>query len=137
MRVRRSRAVGEGAWAYVADPYRLAAWWPRVARVEAVSADGWTTVLASPRGHQVRADWRLLSSDPPRRRRWAQELEESPFARLFLSHEVEVAVDGAKVTIVIEQRVRGWARLAPWMVKRAARRQADEALDGLAEVLAG
>jgi len=137
VKARRSREVGTGAWAFVADPYQLARWWPHVARVEGVTADGWTTVLSSPRGQAVRADWRLVASDPPRRRRWEQELEGTPFSRFLEAHAVEVRVDGPRVTIEIEQRLRGWARFAPFLVKRAARQQAGQALDALSEVLSG
>jgi hypothetical protein len=106
-----------------------------VSRVEGVDALGWSTVLASPRGRDVRADWRLCVDEAGQRRRWAQELEGSPFARLFERHEVEVQLAGSKVTIEIEQKVRGWARLAPFIVRRAAKKVADEALDGLQAIL--
>ena len=122
-------------WEIVSDPYQLPRWWPRVSRVEGVSETGWSTILASPRGRDVRADWRLEASEPPSRRRWSQELEGSPFSRLFARNEVEVRIDGQRVTIEIEQRVLGWARLAPFIVRRAAKKVADEALDGLAGVL--
>jgi hypothetical protein len=110
-------------------------WWPRVSRVEGVDADGWTTILGSPRGRDVRAEWRLVESEAPVRRRWAQELAGSPFERLFVQNEVEVRVSDERVEIEIEQRVRGWARLAPFMVRRAAKKVADEALERLAEIL--
>lgn len=138
MRARRSRDLGvpaERAWEVVSDPYQLPRWWPRVKRVEAVDDLGWSTILGSPRGRDVRADWRLCASDAPRRRRWAQELAGSPFGRLFVMHEVEIRLEDRRATIEIEQRVRGWARLAPWMVRRAARKTAGEALETLAEIL--
>lgn len=138
MRARRTRSVpvpGERVWEIVGDPYQLPRWWPRVSRVEQVDERGWSTVLAAPRGRDVRADWVLVASEPPSRRRWAQELAGSPFARLFAQHEVEVRTGDGEVTIEIEQRVRGWARLAPWIVRRAARKVADEALDGLVAIL--
>ena len=138
MRAKRSRAVSvppERVWEIVSDPYQLPRWWPRVSRVETVDALGWSTILASPRGRSVRADWRLCVSDGPSRRRWAQELEGSPFARLFKQNEVEVRIEPERVTIEIEQRVQGWARLAPFIVRRAAKKVADEALDGLEAVL--
>lgn len=138
MKARRSRAVAvppERVWEVVSDPYQLPRWWPRVSRVEAVDALGWSTILASPRGRDVRADWRLCVDDAPTRRRWAQELEGSPFARLFLRNEVEVRIEPQRVTIEIEQKVQGWARLAPFIVRRAAKKVADEALDGLEAIL--
>ena len=138
MRARRSRALGvpaERVWEVVSDPYQLPRWWPRVTRVETVDPAGWSTILASPRGRDVRADWRLVTNEPRSRRRWSQELEGSPFARLFVQNDVEVRVGDDQVEIEIEQRVRGWARLAPFMVRRAAKKVADEALDGLAAIL--
>ena len=138
MKVRRSRPVAvppERVWEVVGDPYQLPRWWPRVTRVEGVDARGWSTILASPRGRDVRADWRLCVSQAPARRRWAQELAGSPFARLFAQNEVEVRIEPQRVTLEIEQRVLGWARLAPFIVRRAARKVADEALDGLEAVL--
>jgi uncharacterized protein YndB with AHSA1/START domain len=143
MRTHRSRVVAAPAddvWRLVVDPYSLPRWWPRTQRVEGVHGGGWTTVLGSERsGRSVRADWRLESSRKPVRR-WSQELEGTPFERLLTRHVVEVeatAHDGAtKVTLTIEQQPRGWARLAPFMLRRAARRQADQALDGLEQAVA-
>jgi uncharacterized protein YndB with AHSA1/START domain len=119
----------------VSDPYQLPRWWPRVTRVESVDGLGWSTILASPRGRDVRADWRLEKNDPPELRRWEQELDGSPFARLFVQNAVEIQVDPDRVTILIEQRVRGWARLAPFIVRRAAKKVAGEALDGLQAIV--
>ena len=138
MKARRSRPLKvppARVWEIVADPYQLPRWWPRVTRVDSVDELGWSTILASPRGRDVRADWRLVDSEEPTRRRWAQELEGSPFARLFEHHEVAVRIDPQTVEIEIEQKVRGWARLAPFLVRRAAKKVADEALDGLEAIL--
>lgn len=138
MKARRSRevAVPPGrVWQVVSDPWELPRWWPRVSRVEDVTGGHWTTVMVAPRGRAVRAQWRLVDEEAPVRRRWAQELEGSPFERLWTQNEVEVRVDGGRVTIEMEQRVRGWARLAPFIVRRAAKKVADEALDGLVAIL--
>jgi uncharacterized protein YndB with AHSA1/START domain len=138
VKARRSRELGVPAdrvWEIVSDPYQLPRWWPRVTRVESVDGLGWSTILASPRGRDVRADWRLEKNDPPELRRWEQELEGSPFARLFVQNAVEIQVDPDRVTILIEQRVRGWARLAPFIVRRAAKKVAGEALDGLQAIV--
>ena len=46
--VTRSRtlaAAPEAVWRVIADPRALARWWPRVERVKAITAEGWTTVL--------------------------------------------------------------------------------------------
>lgn len=141
MRVRRTRRVDappERVWEVASDPWSLPRWWPRIERVEAVGRDGWTSVLGNRRGRAVRADWHVVLDEPPRRRRWAQDLEGSPFAQLLSAHEVGMALEAASgatdVTIEIEQALRGWARLAPFLVRGAAKRQADEALAGLAEL---
>jgi uncharacterized protein YndB with AHSA1/START domain len=141
---RRSRVVRApvgDVWAVLADPWHMPRWWPRTSRVEGVSDEGWTSVLASDRGHSVRADWAVETSEFPSRRRWVQELEGSPFARLFDFHAIEARLapadgDATKVTLEIEQRVRGWARFAPFLVRRAMKRQADEALAGLEQAVA-
>jgi uncharacterized protein YndB with AHSA1/START domain len=69
--VTRSRtlaAAPEAVWRVIADPRALARWWPRVERVKAITAEGWTTVLRSERGRAVRADWRLEADETGRRR---------------------------------------------------------------------
>lgn len=142
MRVRRTQrldAEPDRVWTVVADPWSLPRWWPRIERVESVDRDAWTSVLVGERGRSLRADWRVVDEEPGRRRRWAQDLEGSPFANLLTASEVEVALapagaGGTAVTIEIDQALRGWARLAPFLVKGAARRQADEALAGLRDL---
>jgi carbon monoxide dehydrogenase subunit G len=136
--VRRSRtlaAAPEAVWRVVADPRSLARWWPRVERVKSVSDDGWTTVLRSERGRALRADWRLEVSEVGARRAWAQELEGTPFAKVLHHRRVEVRVEpageGAKVEIELRQRGRRMARFGSFMLRRAARKELDGALDGL------
>ena len=138
MIVRRSRtlaAAPEAVWRVVADPRALARWWPRVERVKAVTADGWTTVLRSERGRAVRADWRLEADEAPARRAWAQELEGTPFAKVLAERRVEARVEpageGTRVTLELRQRGRGMARFGRFMLRRAAKKELDGALDGL------
>lgn len=141
MRVRRVREVPapeERVRGIVTDPWNLPRWWPGTARVEGVSGSGFSWVLSSPRGRAVRSDWNIRTRRPVR---WAQELADSPFERLFARHEVVVETEAAgeaatRVAITIEQDPRGWARLAPFMLRRAAKRRADAALDGLAGLVA-
>jgi carbon monoxide dehydrogenase subunit G len=135
--VRRSRtlaATPEAVWRVVADPRSLARWWPRVERVKSVRDDGWTTVLRSERGRALRADWRLEASESGRRA-WAQELEGTPFAKVLHHRRVEVRVapadDGTLVTLELSQRGRRMARFGSFMLRRAARKELDGALDGL------
>jgi len=141
--VRRSRRVGaplDSVWAVVADPHHLPRWWPRVERVESVDPDAWTCVMRSARGNVVRADYRLVGAVDRRSREWAQQLAGSPFERLLREHRTAVAVspqgEGAtEVTLAVVSKGRGTARLGGFMMRRAQRRQLDEALAALAEVL--
>ena len=143
MLVRRERVVPAApaeVWGVVSDPSRLAAWWPGVSRVEEATPEAWTTVLVSPGGKSVRADYSLIDSSEPERILWRHEVDESPFERLLYESTTEVALaaDDAGDTVVrvtLQQRPRGWARFSPFQLRAAARRQADAALEGLAELL--
>lgn len=143
-RVTRTLAAPPAAvWEVVADPYHQARWWPRVRRIEAVDGVGWTQVLGTAKGRTVRADFRLLASEPPRLLRWSQELAGTPFERILAAAETTVLIDAASgeeeatvVTLELRQRLRGWARFGPFLFRGAARRQLGEALDGLARLLA-
>ena len=142
-RVSRTLAVPPAAvWEVVADPWHQARWWPRVRRMEDVTAEHFTQVLATERGKGVRADFRLLEREDPRLLRWTQQLEGTPFERLLVEAEtiVELAADGdvgTVVTIELRQRLRGWSRLAPFLFRRAARQQLTDALASLDEVVVG
>jgi uncharacterized protein YndB with AHSA1/START domain len=143
MVVRRERVVPAApaeVWRIVSDPTRLAAWWPGVARVEEASREAWTTVLVSPTGKSVRADYSLVEAEEPERMLWRHEVDESPFERLLSESTTEIALaaDGTGGTVVrltLDQRPRGWARFSPFQLRAAARRQAEAALEGLADLL--
>jgi uncharacterized protein YndB with AHSA1/START domain len=138
--VTRERTVAappERVWELVSDPYHLVRWWPATARVEDVTDDAWTTVLKTPRGATVRADYTRTESVLRRRMAWRQELAESPFERVFASAETALVLepegeDATRVALTAVERLRGRYRLGGWIVRRAARRRLDEALDGLA-----
>ena len=142
MVVRRERVVSAEAaevWRIVSDPTRLAAWWPGVTRVEEASRDAWTTVLVSPTGKSVRADYSMVEAQGLERVLWRHEVEESPFERLLSASTTEIALTpeaagGTRVRVTLDQRPRGWARFSPFQLRAAARRQAEAALDGLAEL---
>ena len=142
-RRRTLEAPTDEVWAVVADPHHLPRWWPRAARVEDVSGDRWTMVLATTKGRNVRADYRIVASEPPRLRRFAQELEGSPFERLLRSSEVEIALaeteqgSGTEVTLELAQKLRGASRLGGFMFRGAARRTLDEALESLERAVVG
>jgi carbon monoxide dehydrogenase subunit G len=138
---RRSRtvaAVPDRVWEIVGDPYHLPRWWPRVERVEGVTEDHFTQVLTTERGRSVRADFRIVESVAPERRAWEQELAGSPFERIMAAARTEVRVEpegaGSRVTIHVRQRMRGTARFGAWMVRRATRRQLDDALTALGDL---
>ncbi|HUR85001.1 MAG TPA: SRPBCC family protein [Solirubrobacteraceae bacterium] len=137
--VRRSRSLAatpQELWAIVGDAHHLPRWWPRVTRVESVDDEGFTQVLQPPKGKPVRADFRVVCSQPPSVRRWAQELAGTPFERILSAAETEVRLEpegetATTVAISLTQRPRGLALLGGFMVRAAARRQVDEALEAL------
>ena len=97
-------------------------------------------MLVSPTGKSVRADHSLVEADEQQRVLWRHEVEESPFERLLKESTTEIALaPGARAggaAVTLEQRPRGWARFSPLPAARgAAARQADAALEGLAELL--
>jgi uncharacterized protein YndB with AHSA1/START domain len=132
----RSRTVAAGAdavWVLLRDPRALPRWWPRTERVEGVRGDGWTTVLRSPRGRIVRADWRLDGSEKLARRAWSQRVEGTPFAKVLRERRVEVRMEpadgGTRVTIAMDLRPR--RRAGGLLLRGAMRRELDGALAGL------
>jgi uncharacterized protein YndB with AHSA1/START domain len=135
------RAAPDLVWGLVSDPARLAQWWPGVTRVEEASPEAWTTVLSSPKGRVVRADYTRVEADEPTRLVWRQEVEESPFERILQSAvttlELSPADEGTRVEIALDQRPRGWARFSPLQFRAAGKRQVEGALEGLHERLDG
>jgi carbon monoxide dehydrogenase subunit G len=143
--VRRSRRVPAApaeVWEVVADPHHMPRWWPLVKRMEGVEGDEFTQVLMTRKGRSVRADFRVLVSDPPGtggtpagRRVWEQETEGTPFARVLGEAITEVVLepaDGAtRVTISLTQRLRGYSRTGGFLLRRATRKRLAEALEAL------
>jgi uncharacterized protein YndB with AHSA1/START domain len=137
-RARTVAAPRERVWELVSDPFHLPRWWPSTARVEDATALAWTSVLKTPRGATVRADFTRTDYDPPRRIGWRQELEESPFERVFTAASTAIRLEqesdaATRVELTAAERLRGRYRLGGWLVRRAARRRLDEALAGIAE----
>ncbi len=136
---RRSRTLAaspQAVWATVADPHHLPRWWPRVTRVEGVDGRGFTQVLTTDRGKAVRADFRLQERRAPELCRWTQDVDGTPFERILAASVTEVRLAPAdagatRVTLELQQRLRGSARLGGFLVRRAARRQLGDALDAL------
>ncbi len=142
MIVRRSRTIAapvEDVWRIVRNPYHLPRWWPRTDRVEGVSGAGWTSVLTTDRGRSIRADYRVEQSRGRELRRWSQELAGTPFERLFAEVVTDLTLapagEGTEVGIEVRQKPRGWARFGGFMLRRATKRQLDEALKGLASAV--
>jgi uncharacterized protein YndB with AHSA1/START domain len=143
MRVARSRTLAapvEDVWRVLEDPYALPRWWPLVRRVEGVSAAGWTMVLGKEGGRGVRADQRLEASQPPALRRWALAVPGSPFERVLRASVVEARLapagaGAAELALELRQSPRGFARFGGFLLRRAARRQLDEALAGMARAV--
>ena len=137
--VRRSRtlrATPDEVWAVVGDAYHLPRWWPRVTRVEGVEGAAFTQVLTTAKGVPVRADFRIVESSAPAVRRWEQQVVNTPFERILAASSVEVRIERAGdaasvVSLTLAQRMRGLGVLGEFMVRRAGRRQLDDALDGL------
>jgi uncharacterized protein YndB with AHSA1/START domain len=134
-RTRRVEAPPDAVWRVVADPHHLPRWWPKVRRVEDVEGRRFTKVFVTEKGRPVRADYEVLQTDAPNAITWRQELEGSPFERLLDESVTTVALapagDGTEVSLAMRQKVRGWARFAPFLVRLGSRRLLDEALDGL------
>jgi uncharacterized protein YndB with AHSA1/START domain len=135
---RRSATVAAApaaVWQTVADPHQLPRWWPRVERVEGVSGSGFTQVLRSDRGALVRADFRVGQRNKPRIVTWEQDLDGTPFAKLLRKAVTTVTLEpdaaGTRVEVRLEQRLQGISRFGGFMVKRAARKQLDGALEAL------
>lgn len=128
-------APRERVWEVVADPHHLPRWWPRTQRVEDVGRRRWTEVLRTEKGRAVRIDQRLEASEPPALRRWRHELAGSPFEKVLDESVTEIRLeeqDGAtRVTIELRRRLKGMGRLGAFMFRRAGRRLAGEALEGL------
>jgi uncharacterized protein YndB with AHSA1/START domain len=136
---RRERVVAASpaeVWKVVSDPAQLPRWWPGVTRVEDATPEAWTSVLSSPRGKVVRADYSRVEAVPDERIVWRQEVEGSPFERILASAVMTLSLTGegeagTRATLLLEQRPRGWARFAPVQFRAAGSRQVKGALDGL------
>jgi uncharacterized protein YndB with AHSA1/START domain len=134
----RTRTLGaspDAVWKVVGDPHHLPRWWPKVRRVEDVEGRRFTKVFVTEKGRPVRADYEVLETDAPHSISWSQEVEDSPFERLLDESVTTVrlapAGDGTEVSLAMRQKLRGWARFAPFLVRHGSRRLLDEALEGL------
>jgi uncharacterized protein YndB with AHSA1/START domain len=137
-RSRRLPASQQELWELISDPHHLPRWWPGVERVEGVQQDRFTQVFRTKRGRPVRADFRVLASQPPWLCSWEQELPGTPFARVLSESVIEVHLEpseaGSEVTIAQRQKLRGYSRTGGLLLRRATGAKLDEALDGLARI---
>ena len=90
----------------------------------------------------MRADFTRTAYEFEHRLAWRQELEQSPFERIFSSVVTEIVLeragpDATRVELRSLEELRGRFKLGAFMVRRAARRRLDEALDGLERALVG
>jgi uncharacterized protein YndB with AHSA1/START domain len=150
---RRSRTIAapvEQLWDLVSDPHHLPRWWPRVTRVEGVDGKAFTEVMKTRKGKVVRADFDVVAKDQSRRLiTWAQRVQGTPFARVLRAAETDVSLtpadDATEVTIELRQTLAGFSprfgmlaglspRIGGRMVRRAAERTLDEALDSLERI---
>lgn len=141
-RTRRSRTMEAPApeiWRVVGDPHHLPRWWPKITRVEGVDAEGFTQVFQTSKGKPLRVDYRILEREEGERARWTQMVQGTPFERFLRSAETEVRLDeaapGTTVTITVDQKPRGLSRFGGFLLRGGARKQLDDALAGLAELV--
>jgi uncharacterized protein YndB with AHSA1/START domain len=140
VKLTRSRTVPvapDAVWALLRDPRALPRWWPKTERVENVRGDGWTTVLRSPRGRVVRADWRLDGQEKHARRAWSQVVEGTPFEKVLRSRRVEVRLEpaGEGTRVALEVHVAPRRKPGELLLRGPLRRELDGALAGLAREL--
>jgi uncharacterized protein YndB with AHSA1/START domain len=132
-------------WEVIADPYQMPRWWPSVERMEGVEDDRFTQVFKTRRRRTVRADFRVLASEPPGgdytsgHRTWSQEVAGTPFEPVLHESITEIAVEpadgGTRVTIAQRQRLRGYSKTGALAMRSATAKRLDEALDGLERIL--
>lgn len=101
----------------------------------------WTAVLQTGRGSGVRADFRRSAHEVQRRYGWSQEVEGTPFERILRRSALEISLrtrDGStEVELASDETLRGLSRLGSPMLRGAAKRRLDEALDGIERALVG
>ena len=125
----------------VSDPEQpAAAGGPACTRVEEATPLAWTTVLTSPKGKSVRADYTRVDRRAADAARLAPggrgvALRAHPGRGDDLARAGAAEGDGTRVAIELDQKPRGWARFAPLQFRAAGTRQVQGALDGLREAV--
>jgi uncharacterized protein YndB with AHSA1/START domain len=144
-RSRQLAAPVAEVWAVIEDPHQMPRWWPSVERMEGVEDDRFTQVFKTRRRRTVRADFRVLASEPPEgeytsgHRTWSQEVAGTPFEPVLHESITEIAVEpadgGTKVTIAQRQRLRGYSKTGALAMRSATAKRLDAALEGLERIL--
>lgn len=130
----------DAVWPLIADGARVATWWPMAERAEDVRGGRFTLVLRSSRGVPVRTDWRVTASRRPELQRWEQDLKGTPFATALERSAVEVRLtpegeDRCRVDVAVERVLVARGGPTGFLGRRAARRQAGDALARLARAV--
>ena len=144
-RTRDVSAPVHEVWKVIEDPDQMPRWWPGVERMEGVENDRFTQVFKSRRKRTVRADFRVLASEPPGgqytsgHRTWAQDVVATPFERVLAESITEIAVEpgpggGTRVTLSQRQKLRGYSKTGAWAMRSATAKRHDQALAALARV---
>ena len=85
------------------------------------------------RGKPVRADFRIVASEPPWRLTWEQELAGTPFERVLNELVTEIVLEevagGTLVTVAESQKLRGYSRTGGFLMRRATEHRLIEALE--------
>jgi uncharacterized protein YndB with AHSA1/START domain len=140
VRTRTIAAAQQRVWELIADPDHLPRWWPGVRRMESVDGERFTQVLTTRKGRPVRMDFVVVTSEPPWRRSWEQEVVGTPFERVIDEALTEIVLEpvngGTEVTITLRQKLRGYSRTGGFLLRRATTKKLDEALEGLERVCA-
>jgi len=143
----RSRVVAAPVaevWKVIEDPFQMPRWWPNVERMEGVAEDRFTQVFKTKRRRTVRADFRILASEPPGgdytsgHRSWTQEVAGTPFEPVLHESITEIVAEpdqgGTKITIAQRQRLRGYSKTGALAMRSATAKRLDQALEGLTRI---
>lgn len=132
-------APADKVWSYAADPARLPRWWPAVDRVDRPDPESYTRWVMSPRGKAVPMAFSLSSLRAGESVEWIQVLAGTPFAKAIGSSTESISVAeadaGSEVTISINRRLKGTARLGSFFVRRGQKRELASAAAQLKEAL--
>jgi hypothetical protein len=71
---------------------------------------------------------------------WEQEVAGTPFERVLSQALTEIVLEpvdgGTRVTVALDQKLKGYSRTGGFLLRRAMRKRLDEALEGLERICA-